>query len=152
MNTETMLPIKGIVTTTILCGKTGRILQQDTINNLVVNVGAEMLLDLITGTTANNSITQIGFGTGSAATAATDTALTGQYLRASGAVTTPTAKQRKITSTLGTSEFNGNTIQEMGLFGPAAGGSKMFSRVLRPGGIVKTSAIAVQVDWTLIYP
>lgn len=148
MQKEKIFPIIGTVTTTIICGVTGKVLNTDTIKNLVVDLGKEMLLDLITGVTTGNSIVQIGFGTGTVAPADGDTGLTTQFLRASGAVTTPAAKQRMITSTLLTSEYNGNTIQEMGLFG-ATPGNLMFNRVLRAGGIVKTSAIAVKVDWTL---
>lgn len=128
--------------------KDGNLLWQEFHKNLIVNDGREQFCHLLAGDVTNRSITQIGFGTNSTATIVTDTALTGSFAKAIGAITYPAINSVLINWTLGTTEANGMTIYEFGLL---CANGKLFSRLVRTGGIVKTNAIQLVGTWTLTF-
>jgi len=102
--------------------------------NLFVSSGLPALANLIAGISAGQYVTAIGFGSGTAAPAATDTSLgaTPAYYNAIGAHSFPSSGAVQFNYSLTTADYgaNGITIQELGLFAnsadvgmPAAAGS-----------------------------
>lgn len=114
--------------------------------NLVVDLSKQQLARLIGGDVANRSITKIGFGTSGTAPAAGNTSLTDTYVKALGAVTYPATNSVQFAFTLGTSEANGKSIQEFGLF---TAGDVLFARKTRAGAIVKDSDLSLSGTWRI---
>ncbi len=114
--------------------------------NLVVDLSKQQLARLIGGDVANRSITKIGFGTSGTAPAAGNTSLTDAYVKALGAVTYPATNSVQFAFTLGTSEANGKSIQEFGLF---TNGDVLFARKTRAGAIVKDSDLSLSGTWRI---
>lgn len=114
--------------------------------NLVVDLSKQQLARLIGGDVANRSITKIGFGTSGTAPAAGNTSLTDAYVKALGAVTYPATNAVQYAFTLGTSEANGKSIQEFGLF---TAGDVLFARKTRAGAIVKDSDLSLSGTWRI---
>lgn len=114
--------------------------------NLVVDLSKQQLARLIGGDVANRSITKIGFGTSGTAPAAGNTSLTDAYVKALGAVTYPATNSVQFAFTLGTSEANGKSIQEFGLF---TAGDVLFARKTRAGAIVKDSDLSLNGTWRI---
>ena len=114
-------------------------------HNLVVNVGLAAIAAGFTGTAP--TITHIGYGSGSTAAAAGDTALQTQIVQypitqvaSSGAVATA---QHYLSSGL----LNGSTIREIGLF---ASGALIARFVFSDADFQpKTSAVVGLVTWTM---
>ena len=92
--------------------------------NLFVNSGLPALANLIAGISAGQYVTAIGFGSGTAAPAATDTTLsaTPAYYNAIGAHAFPSPGAVQFNYSLTTTDYgaNGITIQELGLFANSA--------------------------------
>lgn len=116
--------------------------------NLVVDLSKQQLARLIGGDVTNRSITKIGFGTSGTAPAAGNTSLTGAYVKALGTVTYPTTSSVQFAFTLGTSEANGMSIMEFGLF---TAGDVLFARKTRTGAIVKDSDLSISGTWQITF-
>lgn len=132
----------------IIDAETGELLREQRHHNLVVDAGLDLLRDFLDGD-APAAITHFGYGTGTAAVTAGDTALDTQTARP--AITSKTgtvSKQWQATYFLTSTTGNGNTYGEVGLFNAATGGT-MFARVKLSPVIVKTSSIAVNFVWTI---
>lgn len=114
--------------------------------NLVVDLSKQQLARLIGGDVANRSITKIGFGTSGTAPAAGNTTLAGAYVKALGSVSYPTTNSVEFAFTLGTTEANGMSIMEFGLF---TAGDVLFARKTRAGAIVKDSDLAIAGTWRI---
>lgn len=114
--------------------------------NLVVDASKQQLARLIGGDVTNRSITKIGFGTSGTAPAAGNTTLTGAYVKALGSITYPTTNSVQFAFTLGTSEANGLSIMEFGLF---TAGDILFARKTRAGAIVKDSDLSISGTWRI---
>lgn len=114
--------------------------------NLVVDLSKQQLARLIGGDVTNRSLTKIGFGTSGTAPAAGNTSLTDAYVKALGAVTYPATNSVQFAFTLGTSEANGKSIQEFGLF---TADDVLFARKTRAGAIVKDSDLSLSGTWRI---
>lgn len=137
------LKLKGIVHLKIY--EHGRLIEERTINNLVVNIGKGTVCANISVSTPSNIVTQIGAGTSATTATLADTALTGSAAIALSAPTYPTGQSVQWPFTFGTGDANGITIQEFGLL---TTGGALFSRItIAP--IAKTSAISIVGTWTI---
>jgi hypothetical protein len=117
----------------------------DTFNekNIVVNQGFEFICQLLGGSNSD-SITDIGFGTSNAPAVPTNVALTGQYSKGLDGVSYPTYNSIQFAFSLGLSENNGVTIEEIGLLNTSG---DLFSRKLYT--IVKDNTVRVEGTWTI---
>lgn len=116
--------------------------------NIIVNGSKSVLASLIGGSVANNSVTQIGFGTGTNAAAATNSSLTTPFLKAFDSVAYPVAGQTQFNFSLGSTENNGMAITEFGLL-TAAG--VLFARKVRSTALNKASDISLTGAWTITF-
>jgi len=93
--------------------------------NLFVNAGLPLLANLIAGVTAGQYVTAIGFGSGSASPAISDTALTAvpAYYNAIVSHSFPSSGSVQFNYALGPTDYSaaGITIQELGLFANTSG-------------------------------
>ena len=127
---------------------TGELLSEQTQSNLVVDAGLNLIRDFLDGD-APTAITHFGYGTGTNAVTAADTALQTQTARATLTSKVGTvSKQWQATYYMSSTTGNGNTYGEVGLFNAASGGT-MFARVKLSPTIVKTASIAVTFTWTI---
>lgn len=110
--------MKGFVE--IRAWRRGRLLWTRERDNLVVNAGLVCAANLLGGNVAGQSISAIGFGSGAATPAVTDTALgSPSYYRALGTVSYPAAGQVQFAWSLsGSTDWGalGINIQEMALY------------------------------------
>lgn len=113
--------------------------------NLVVNIGKTSLAHLLAGAGSGKQITKISFGTNGADAALTDTAITGAFTKALGAITYPEFNSVSFAWTLGLSENNGMAITEFGLM---SNDLTLFARKAR-SVINKTSAIQFDGVWKI---
>ena len=114
--------------------------------NLVVDLSKQQLARLIGGDVTGRSLTKIGFGTSGTAPAVGNTALTGAYVNNLGAVTYPATNSVQYAFSLSTSEANGLSILEFGLF---TTGNVLFARKTRTGAIVKDSDLSLAGSWRI---
>lgn len=92
--------------------------------NLFVNTGLPLLANLIAGITAGQSVSAIGFGSGAAAPAISDSGLSAPpaYYNAIGSYSFPSSGSVQFNYSLQVTDYgaNGITIQELGLFANSA--------------------------------
>jgi len=141
------LTIKGVFYLEKICAKTGKILEIYTDNNLVVNGGRTAVTNLLGAATSGKQLTQIAFGTNNTSPAGSDTAITGAFTKALGAVSYPTISSVKFDWTLGASEGNGLGIREVGLL---CTDNTLFARKTREL-ISKNSDIILNGSWTISF-
>jgi len=141
------LTIKGVFYLEKICAKTGKILEIYTDNNLVVNGGRTAVTNLLGAATSGKQLTQIAFGTNNTAPSGSDTAITGAFTKALGAVSYPTISSVKFDWTLGASEGNGLGIREVGLL---CTDNTLFARKTREL-ISKNSDIILNGSWTISF-
>ena len=127
----------------------GRLLDQFAQHNLVVTSGLNLLRDLLNNT-APTALTHVALGTGTTAVNTAQTALVTEVYRDVITQRTTGTGQLVVTLYLGTTQGNGNTLAEVGLFNASSSGT-MYARVLLASTIAKTSAIAVTFTWTLTF-
>ena len=119
--------------------------------NLVVTGGKAVMANLLANGNPDLIIDGIGFGTDSAAPALTDTGLTGSFEKPIGAVSFPSPNSVKWDWVLDFSEFNGNTLRELGLYsGEIAGNEVLFARVVT-SPIAKTSTLRLEGSWKITF-
>ena len=116
--------------------------------NLIVNGSRNLHALLIGGTVSNNSVTQIGYGTGTAAPAVGNSGLTAQFAKALDSVTFPATNQVAFNFSLLTSEDNGALISEFGLL--TAGGA-LYARKVRSAPLTKNSSLSFTGTWTIAF-
>ena len=139
--------IKGVFTLSIIDAKTGELLEKYVDNNLVVNGGRTAVTRLLGGDVANRSITKISFGTNGTAPASTDSAITGAFTKALGAVSYPTINSVRWAWTLEDNEGNGIGIREYGL---VCDNDLLFARKTREI-INKNSSIRLVGTWEVSF-
>ena len=139
---------KGHVRVTITDAR-GHIVEQFEQRNLVVTAGRNLLRDFLNNT-APTGLTHIALGTDATASDATQTALVAEVYRDLITSRATDVGQLTLTLYLGTTQANGNTLREVGLFNAASLGT-MYARVPLASSIAKTSAIAVTFTWTLTF-
>lgn len=115
--------------------------------NLIVNGAKDQLARLVGGNGTNRHVTQIGFGTGTAAAAPTNTALTGAFWKPVISVSYPATGQVAFTWSLSTAEANGMAITEFGL--RCADGTLFARKVRAP--INKSDDLSLAGVWTIVF-
>lgn len=145
MTESDQLNLRGEFTVRVYRG--GELVQEWTDRNVIVNNGRDALARLLSGVTANKSVTKIGFGTGTGAAAQTNTSLTNMTSKSVGAITYPETGAVQFAWSLETSEGNGLTITEFGLL---TADNTLFARKVR-GGIAKTSDIRLDGYWKILF-
>lgn len=135
---------------------TGKVLTRYRIKNTIVFGGLSAIIQLLaqnTGGPAPNTlnITSLHVGTGTIAPTRADTALVNDVftmaLVSADRTVALSTSQLTITKTLGTTDANGNTLTEAGLF--LADGS-MFARQIHPA-IPKTNIITITYEWQISF-
>lgn len=120
-------------------------------HNLVVNSGLDKLRDLIGYPDpgfdpAGKTPAYMAIGTGATAAAATDTTLGTEVFRKLITARYPQTHGIEFLLDLQTSEANGNTLTEIGLFSESADGI-LWSRCVHTA-ITKTALVTVSYRWT----
>lgn len=116
--------------------------------NLIVDLSKQIHAKLLGGAVANQSVTQIGYGTSNTAPAAGNTSLTGAYMKALDSVTYPLTNQVSFNFSLGTSENNGVSIGEFGLF---TAGNTLYARKTRTTVLPKASDLSFAGSWIITF-
>lgn len=142
MKQKESIRVKGTFTMKVF--KRGVLLENIIEPNLVVNLGLNQIAQLISGGAAT-FIDTIGFGEGTSAPAAGDTALTNAYTKNVNGVTYPSTGEALFAWSLETTEGNGLAITEFGLF---FDGTNLFSRKTR-AAINKDSDIRLEGTWSI---
>ncbi len=126
---------------------TGELLHREELHNLVVDSGLNLIRDLLDGD-APAGLTHMAVGTGSTAAAAGNTTLGTEVYR--GAVTqrVSTSKTLVVKWFVSSTQANGSTLAEAGIFNAASAGT-MFARAVLATTISKSSAITVSLTWTI---
>lgn len=113
-------------------------------SSIVPNDGLDLIRDWLAGDTVDDP-THIAVGTGTATPLVTDTALVTEVLReVFSQVSKGTTGKVTFEMTLATTEANGNTLTEVGIFNAASAGD-LLARVVFPG-IAKTSSFELKIE------
>ena len=139
------IPIKGSLTYKVY--KKGVLIEEATLNNLVVNGGRDQIARLIAGNVTGRSINRIAFGTNGTAPDAADSIITNQYVRPVDGFEYPAMGQVQINWHLPVTENNGMAIMEFGLL--TADGT-LFARRARSNPIYKDVDISIEGHWTIV--
>lgn len=126
----------------------GELIEEYRDANLVVDGSKQILSRLLGGTVANNSVTQISFGTSGTDPVAGNTSITSPFTKAIDTVTYPSANQVSFNFSLGTGEANGKAVLEFGLL-TAAGA--LFARKTRASALNKESDITLSGSWVISF-
>ncbi len=126
----------------------GEIIEVMDDENLIVNGSKTVLSNLLGGNVANNSITQIGFGTNGTAPVVGNTALTGAFVKSVDSVTYPSSNIAQFNFSLGSTEDNGMSIAEFGLL---TAGNTLFCRRVRGSALVKNTSITLSGNWQISF-
>lgn len=137
------------VTADIYDSATGALIDHRATHNLVVSAGLSLIVALLAGT-ATVGVTHFGYGTGTTAVTASDTALATQLARDVVTQTSQSAGTLTVKYYLSSGTANGNTLGEVGLFNAATGGT-MVARALLSPTITKTLAIQVVFTWSITF-
>jgi hypothetical protein len=138
----------------VLDAETGEVLHQEVQHNLVTKAGLNLLKAAIA--TGSCAVPQyFAFGTSGTAPAPTDTTLGAEIASSRQINTGSTQDATDPTLTLqyylSSTQCNGNTIREVGLFTATPSGGTMYARVVLASAIVKTISVAVAFTWTLTW-
>lgn len=115
--------------------------------NLILNAGKNDLAAGLGGT-PNCEITQYGAGEDGTAPVVTDVALTNSFIKAVDSVSYPSTGVVVFAFSMDTTEGNGQTFEEWGLF---TGAGNLFSRKTTVP-IVKNNTIRIEGEWTITIP
>jgi len=143
------LKLKGVFSMRCIDKKTGNVLHEYTDNNLVVDLGRHAAVLLLGGSGSAAAVTQIGVGTSNTAATNADTALTSAFvknLNTAGTVNTYTTNTVTFGYQIDTTEANGMTIWEFGLF---TSSNVLVARKVLSSSIAKNSSFAIAGTWTL---
>lgn len=147
MSVESLPPLKGIFVLDIINASTGEIIEHYEDNNLVVNNGRQIVMQLLGSADTNKKLAKLGVGTNGTAPAGNNTALTGSYIKNLGAVTYPTISSVRFAWSLGAGEANGIAIREFGILSTD---NTLFARKVREV-INKNSDIILNGTWTISF-
>ncbi len=125
--------------------KNGKILEEYTDNNLIVNLGKTNVAKLLGGNVAGKKITKIAVGTGNLPPDVTDNSLTNIFSKAIDSTSYPDFNSVLFSWTLTTDDANGLTITEFGLLNED---DVLCARKVR-AGIVKNNAISIIGSWKI---
>jgi hypothetical protein len=124
----------------------------EALHNLVVTGGKKLLAKLLGGV-STQKINQIVFGTGTAATTASMSALTATTgpaypITCTYPLDSVVESSVMFKASMAPGDGNGNTFTEMGL---TTANGILFSRVLLSAPIAKTAEYALDVEWTISF-
>jgi hypothetical protein len=128
--------------------RNGALIEDVDEQNIIVDLSKQIHAKLLGGSVTGQSVTQIGFGTSGAASAAVNTSLTDAYVKAIDSVTYPATNKVQFNFSLGSGEANGKAILEFGLF-IAAG--TLYARRIRTSALNKDSDISLSGSWTITF-
>lgn len=116
--------------------------------NLIVNNSKQVHAQLLGGDVTNQSVTKIGFGTGTNVPDVGNSALTNAVIKALDSHNYPASNEVNFNFSLGTSEANGTSISEFGLLTAA---NTLYARKVRGVPIAKTNTISFSGTWTITF-
>lgn len=125
----------------------GNLLENYVDENLVVNGGRQAVMLLLGSATSTKQLTRLSVGTNGTQPVGTDTAITGAFTKALGAVSYPTISSVRFDWTIGAGEGNGIAIREFGLL---CTDNTLFARKVREV-INKNSDIILNGNWTISF-
>lgn len=125
----------------------GRLLREEHGHNRVPHAGRNLLRDLLHGDSVTG-ITEFALGTSATATTNADTTLGAQVLRDTVTQLLKTSLTVTAKYFLSSSQLNGTTIREAGLFNDD---DVLIARYVLTTPIAKTAAIAVTLTWSITF-
>jgi len=128
--------------------KAGKLMEEITDNNLIVNIAREQMAHLVAGETSERHITSIAFGTNNVDPEPGDTVITGQFVKPLLGYSFPANGRVRFDWILGVTENNGMAIREFGLL---TADERLFARKTRTNPINKESDISIEGNWTIIF-
>lgn len=166
------IKMRGDLTVTVRDGRTRRVLKRIEIRNKITFLAADLLVELLAQRATDpaplqDSMFSMRMGSSNTPASRADTNLgafvIGVQLNDVNKVT-GVPGELQFLATLATTDANGNTLQEAGLFtrgsagsptpsdapGTAPGNPRMFARQIHPP-VVKTVAISVEYDWRIAF-
>jgi hypothetical protein len=138
------VPLRGVFT--MRTYKSGKLIEEVSEDNLIVNIAKEQMAHLVAGNTTNRNITKIAFGTNNADPTPSDSVITGQWSKALLGYSFPESGMVRFDWQLGLTENNGMAIREFGLL---TADGQLFARKTRTNPINKESDISVEGSWTI---
>jgi hypothetical protein len=129
-----------------VCKDAARVIRAWEQPNLVTTSGKNLIRDVMG--MGVQGLTHFAIGTSATAPTLADVALGAQVYRDTLTARTPGATQLICSYYLPTTQGNGSTIREVGLFN-AATGPTMYARAVLTSPVVKTASITVIFTWTL---
>jgi hypothetical protein len=126
----------------------GKLVRDYENHNLIVNGANVAMSHLVAGDFGEYFITKIACGTSDEAADVTDTEITDAFSKEVGNVSFPGAGQVQFDWHLEDGENNGEEINEFGLL---TEDDTLFARIVMEAPINKTSQIAVDVQWIIIF-
>lgn len=147
MDIKESIQLSGTLEVAVIRASDGLLVDWWKDENLIVNGAREMLARLIAGDGTGDSVTDIGFGTGSEPASPNDQGLTAAHWRPLSGHAYPASGKVRFSFVLSTTEANGITIREFGL---RTSSGELFSRKVR-GGIEKNSDISLEGTWTITF-
>lgn len=166
----TTVPMRGDLTIKVKDASTGTLIRTIEIRNKITFLAADVLVELIAQratdpTVGNQKMYTMRMGTSNTAASRSDTNLgapvIGKVLNDINKIT-GLAGELEFTATLDTTEANGNTLQEAGLFTKGAGTGtldapgttgavpRLFARQTHPP-IPKTAALTLEYSWRVAF-
>lgn len=139
------IKLKGELTIRVF--RNGELIHEDVEKNQIVNLARTTLTKLLAGDGSGFQLTKIGFGTSGTAAAASDTTLTGAFVKALGSHSYLAFNVVQFNWTLENDEANGMAIQEMGLI---SNNDTLFARRTR-AAINKTSDLRIEGNWKIFF-
>jgi hypothetical protein len=126
----------------------GLLIDEMSERNLIVSNSQSIHAHLLGGAVANNSVTQIAYGTGSAPAAVGNTAITNPYAKPLDSVAYPATNQVQFNFSLGSAENNGVAISEFGLL---TAGGLLYARKVRTSPLNKDTDLSFTGSWTISF-
>jgi hypothetical protein len=136
--------VKGILRLRIY--RSGVLVEDVTLDNLVTNLGLGQYSKLAAGDPAAVTIARVGIGEENTPPQLTDFELDNPFFKDLSGYVYPANGQVKFSFTIGQLEANGMDVQEFGLFDSAD--TVLFARRTKPIGI-KTADMEIVGDWTI---
>lgn len=127
--------------------KTGELVKVVRKRNKVTAAGLALFAALMVGD-STATITHVGYGTGTTAASASDTAMETEVGRGAYTSRTSAAGVLTVTFYLASGDGNGSTLSEVGLLTANSGGT-LVARAVLGNPIVKTSSVTVTFTWTV---
>jgi len=140
--------LKGKVHVWVFEARTMRLLQVSESPNLIVTAGKQALLERVFDVSSADPFTYIAVGSGSSTPDSGDTTLESEIARKAAENKSRSGNTVYVNVWFGSTEGNGYTWAEAGLFNAGSGGT-MFSRALFNPTVEKTSDKVVLVEWQI---